>query len=371
MSKAIYTARCEKAWDGDRYGNHWRCGVSVYRCESDGVVYGQTRTLFRVFEDDGAGNGDHLDSFETEADARGYADLYVQFLDAGGYADSPEGAAMCAWSQERSHYSLATGVAAVARGRDRRSASASTEAERVASATEKLCERCGGEGAEPWCPRCSDSTDDHDCGVGGPCARCNGIARVLRRARPVPSEAQPRAAKDSGEATKDPPPEGVHSGWQGGVAAVPKDEGPRSRRVEGPSGQREPRDGAPESSRPLPQAEEPFPANEAQAYWYEAGRRAGAKVGPPRADATPARLDADGTARPLTEIAAVMPAATGGEGATVHVGQAVGYVVRPTTEPRLERVPCEGRPEEERCGRCAFCVPSPAETRRIARGRGA
>lgn len=111
MGLAIYTARCAKAWDGDAFGNEWTCGASVYRTEEAGVVFGTVRVLFRVFEDDGKGNGDHLDSYEDESDARTYADLYVRFLDAGGYGDSPEGAALAAWSQERSFYSLVPAVA--------------------------------------------------------------------------------------------------------------------------------------------------------------------------------------------------------------------------------------------------------------------
>ena len=103
MTKAIYTAKCTKAWDGDAHGNEWKCGAAVYRMESDGDMYG---LLYRVFEDDGAGNGDHLDSFHTLSDAKHYADLYVRFLDAGGYSDTPEAAAMAAFSQENSHYSL-------------------------------------------------------------------------------------------------------------------------------------------------------------------------------------------------------------------------------------------------------------------------
>jgi hypothetical protein len=102
----LYTARCVKAWDGDAFGNEWTCGAAVYRSEELGLVFDTTRVLFRVFEDDGKGNGSHLDSFETEEDARAYADLYVKFLDAGGYSDTPEAAAMCAFSKERSHYSL-------------------------------------------------------------------------------------------------------------------------------------------------------------------------------------------------------------------------------------------------------------------------
>lgn len=103
----LYTVRCAKAWDGDAFGNEWTCGASVYRAEELGPTFGKSFTLFRVFEDDGRGNGDHLDSFEDEADARRYADLYVRFLDAGGYADSPEYRAMAELSLARSHYSLA------------------------------------------------------------------------------------------------------------------------------------------------------------------------------------------------------------------------------------------------------------------------
>lgn len=103
----IYTAKCTKAWDGDAFGNSWTCGASVYVSEELGPRFGDTFKLFRVFEDDGEGNGDHLDSFDDEAAAREYAELYVRFLDAGGYGDSPEYAAMARHSLKNSHYSLA------------------------------------------------------------------------------------------------------------------------------------------------------------------------------------------------------------------------------------------------------------------------
>jgi len=45
-----------------------------------------------------------------------------------------------------------------------------------------------------------------------------------------------------------------------------------------------------------------------------------------------ARLDEDGTAKPLTEIVAVMPEVATGEMGTVHVGQATHYVARPTEQ---------------------------------------
>lgn len=52
----------------------------------------------------------------------------------------------------------------------------------------------------------------------------------------------------------------------------------------------------------------------------------GARVPP-----APARLDADKTAKPLTEIVAVMPPhVETDDHRTVHVGQATHYVVRPT-----------------------------------------
>ncbi len=38
------------------------------------------------------------------------------------------------------------------------------------------CLRCHGTGTLPECPRCADSTDDHDCGVGGRCPACPGKA---------------------------------------------------------------------------------------------------------------------------------------------------------------------------------------------------
>lgn len=44
-----------------------------------------------------------------------------------------------------------------------------------------------------------------------------------------------------------------------------------------------------------------------------------------------ARLDADKTAYPLTEIVAVLPVGDGQCG-IVHLGQSLGYVVRPTEE---------------------------------------
>lgn len=82
MSEAIYTARCAEAWDGDAFGNEWKCGASVYAAHD--------AKTFKVYEDDGSGNGDKLAEFESVFVARQYADLYVRFLDAGGYGDSPE-----------------------------------------------------------------------------------------------------------------------------------------------------------------------------------------------------------------------------------------------------------------------------------------
>lgn len=82
MSEAIYTARCEQAWDGDSFGNEWECGASVYAAHD--------AKTFKVYEDDGSGNGDKLAEFDSAFVARQYADLYVRFLDAGGYSGSPE-----------------------------------------------------------------------------------------------------------------------------------------------------------------------------------------------------------------------------------------------------------------------------------------
>jgi len=101
MGKAIYTAKCEKAWDGDDAGNEWTCGVAVYRAESAGDAYGQTRTIYRVFEDDGEGNGNHLCSFTSLFDARRYADLYVRHMDEGGYGGTPTHIEMCRLSEAR------------------------------------------------------------------------------------------------------------------------------------------------------------------------------------------------------------------------------------------------------------------------------
>lgn len=62
--------------------------------------------------------------------------------------------------------------------------------------------------------------------------------------------------------------------------------------------------------------------------WYAARARDAALRG------ERARLDADGTAKPKTEILAVMPeSAIGEEGKTVHLGQAAHYIARPTIEP--------------------------------------
>lgn len=80
-SKAVYVARCLKAWDGDSFGNEWKCGAAVQRRE-DGS--------YSVFEDDGDGNGSHLASFVSLWDARRYADLHCKFLDAGGCAGTEE-----------------------------------------------------------------------------------------------------------------------------------------------------------------------------------------------------------------------------------------------------------------------------------------
>lgn len=82
MSKAIYSVRCSKAWDGDSSGNEWKCGASVYKTHD--------ANTFKVYEDDGSGNGNMLAEFGSVFVARQYADLYVRFLDAGGYGDSPE-----------------------------------------------------------------------------------------------------------------------------------------------------------------------------------------------------------------------------------------------------------------------------------------
>jgi len=83
MSKRLYVARCAKAWDGDTFGNEWTCGAAVYRREGADV------DGYSVFEDDGAGNGNHLATFRSLFDARKYADLHCKFLDEGGYSGSP------------------------------------------------------------------------------------------------------------------------------------------------------------------------------------------------------------------------------------------------------------------------------------------
>lgn len=83
MKEAIYKAKCEKAWDGDSFGNEWTCGASVHK-STDPDEPG-----FSVFEDDGKGNGNHLATLVSEDSAKQYADLYCKWLDAGGYADNP------------------------------------------------------------------------------------------------------------------------------------------------------------------------------------------------------------------------------------------------------------------------------------------
>lgn len=66
-----------------------------------------------------------------------------------------------------------------------------------------------------------------------------------------------------------------------------------------------------------------------------------------------ARLDADGTAKPLTEIVAVMPADSAGAGTCLaHAEQSTHYVVRPvevdSTAERLERLGFEPLPRHRR-----------------------
>ena len=93
MAKAIHKAKCETAWDGDDFGNEWKCGAAVYRAD-EGNAY-------RVFEDDGKGNGNHLCSFASVFDAREYANLHVNFLDEGGCAGSPSHILMCRLAEAR------------------------------------------------------------------------------------------------------------------------------------------------------------------------------------------------------------------------------------------------------------------------------
>ena len=85
-SSALYVARCKKAWDGDSFGNEWTCGAAVYKDQEGG---------FRVFEDDGHGNGSGLGSFASLFDAKRFADLHCKFLDDGGCAGSDAHLDMC------------------------------------------------------------------------------------------------------------------------------------------------------------------------------------------------------------------------------------------------------------------------------------
>ena len=72
-----YTARCTTAWDGDTFGNKWKCGAAVHTSPEG---------AYAVYEDDGKGNGSLLARFASLFDARRYADLHCKFLDAGGHA---------------------------------------------------------------------------------------------------------------------------------------------------------------------------------------------------------------------------------------------------------------------------------------------
>lgn len=79
--KAVYTVRCTKAWDGSN-GVEWTCGAAVYKSHNSDT--------YKVFEDDGEGNGNKLAEFRLELLAKRYADLYVRFIESGGYSDSRE-----------------------------------------------------------------------------------------------------------------------------------------------------------------------------------------------------------------------------------------------------------------------------------------
>lgn len=58
---------------------------------------------------------------------------------------------------------------------------ATTPAELIARARAgEKCERCYGRGkADPYCYRCSDSTDDHHCPPPEPCDKCGATGRVV------------------------------------------------------------------------------------------------------------------------------------------------------------------------------------------------
>lgn len=69
---AVYQVRAKQAWTGDDTGREWMLGWSVY-AESDGA--------FSLYEDDGRGNGNYVNSFSTLASAALVADRHAAAAD--------------------------------------------------------------------------------------------------------------------------------------------------------------------------------------------------------------------------------------------------------------------------------------------------
>ena len=76
-TKVLYRVECKRAEYTDAYGNKWNCGAAVYPDP-------RADDLFDVFEDDGAGNGNHLMKISSGlSSAKAYADVYCALLDLG------------------------------------------------------------------------------------------------------------------------------------------------------------------------------------------------------------------------------------------------------------------------------------------------
>lgn len=71
-SSAVYQVRARQAWTGDSTGREWKLGWSVYRDAPD---------VFSLYEDDGRGNGDYVDSFSTVREAAVTADRHAAAAD--------------------------------------------------------------------------------------------------------------------------------------------------------------------------------------------------------------------------------------------------------------------------------------------------